>query len=344
VDGDRGHRPRVAVIGCGAWGRNLVRNFYALGALEAISDPHQETTTALAQQYSVRVLEVGDALLDPRIECIAIATQPSRHFALAKEALQARKHVFVEKPLTLCLHEAEELVEIAQARGLRLMTGHVLQYHPAFIKLRELVQGGRLGRLLHIHANRLNLGAIRREEDVLWCLGPHDLSMILSLVESEPVSIEAVGACHLREDIADSVTVHLRFACGVQAQVCLSWLHPFKEQRLTVVGTEAMAVFDDGEPWERKLTLFRHQIATGDVPMITRAKAEPIEVAPAEPLAAECQHFLDCVESGSDPLTGGAESLRVMRVLAGASDAMLRPGGLSRNAVRVAADAITSSF
>ena len=344
MEGNQGRKPRVAVIGCGAWGRNLVRNFHSLGVLEAVSDPHRETTATLAEQYGVRVLDSSDAVSDPRVDCLAIATQPSRHFALAKEALQAGKHVFVEKPLTLCLREAEELVELAQARGLCLMTGHVLQYHPAFIRLRELVHGGRLGRLLHIHANRLNLGAIRREEDVLWCLGPHDLSMILSLVGSEPLDIDAIGAHHFRENIADAVTLHLRFANGVQAQVCLSWLHPFKEHRLTVIGTEAMAVFDDCQPWESKLTVYRHQIALGDAPVITRAEPQPIRVAPAEPLAAECQHFVNRVETGSQPLTGGAESLRVMRVLARASDAMRRPGGSSRNAVREAVGAITSSF
>jgi predicted dehydrogenase len=313
----------VAVVGCGAWGRNLVRNFGGLGALCALVDPHAAVVEKLAETHGGRAASFEDVLADGRIDAVAIATQPSRHAALALAALHAGKHVLVEKPIALDREEAEGMVRLADRLDRCLMVGHVLRYHPAFARLHELVRAGRLGRIRQIYANRLNLGTVRREEDVLWCLGPHDVSMILALVDAEPTEVGAIGGYHLRDEIADTATVQLRFPGGEQAQITVSWMSPVKEHRLTVIGSEAMAVFDDTLPWERKLILYPHRVEIeAGAPVAHRAEPVPIALEPAEPLRAECAHFLDCVRTGRAPLTDGAESLRVMDVLSRASDLM----------------------
>lgn len=325
---------RVAVIGCGAWGKNIVRNFAELGALEAIVDPHRETVDALVARHGGRGLSFEEALADPAVQGVAIVTQPSRHHALARQALKAGKHVFVEKPLALSMAEARDLATLGAHCGRTLMVGHILQYHPAFLALKNVVREGRIGSLRRIQANRLNLGAVRREEDVLWCLAPHDVSMILSLTGEMPSRIEAIGGYHLREDVADTATLQLWFAGGEQAQVTVSWLHPYKEHRLAVIGSEGMAVFDDGEPWDRKLTLYPHRVAwnAGDA-VLSKGEGTPVPLSAAEPLKAECAHFLDCIRSGARPATDGREALRVMEVLTRASDAMRAERERSRSVV-----------
>ena len=201
------------------------------------------------------------------------------------------------------------------------MVGHILRYHPAFQALEELVASGRLGRLLSLSATRLDLGRIRREEDALWALAPHDVSMILALVGSEPRAIEASAGFHTHPSIADDATVAMHFGNGVRAEIRSSWLSPSKEQRLTVVGSDAMAVFDDREPWARKLMLhpyYLHENARGD-PRVERDEPVPLPVAPGEPLRLECEHFLHCIATASRPRTDGDEALRVLRVLESAS-------------------------
>jgi UDP-2-acetamido-3-amino-2,3-dideoxy-glucuronate N-acetyltransferase len=319
-------RPRIAVIGAGYWGQNLVRNFGSLSALAAVSDQDEARARALSSQFGATCAGFDQLLTDPTICGMAIATPATTHFALAEAALEGGKHVFVEKPLALSLAEGERLVATAERLGLRLMVGHLLQYHPAFLKLRELVREGRLGRLQYLYSHRLNFGKIRREEDILWSFAPHDLSMILELVGEEPQHVSAVGSYYLHQQIADVTTTHLSFPGGVQAHVFVSWLHPVKEQKLVVVGTEAMAVFDDTNPWERKLLLYAHRINWRDgIPNPQRSEPIPIELVTAEPLQAECEHFLKCIETGVTPRTDGREGLKVLSVLTQAS-ASLRNG------------------
>jgi UDP-2-acetamido-3-amino-2,3-dideoxy-glucuronate N-acetyltransferase len=274
-------------------------------------------------RHGGQALSFEEALACPAVQGVVIATQPSRHHALARQALEAGKHVLVEKPIALDMGEARDLAALAARTGRTLMVGHILQYHPAFRALKALVGEGRLGWVQRIQANRLNLGAVRREEDVLWCLAPHDVSMILSLTGTMPSRVAATGGYHLRDDVADTATMQLWFPGGEQAQIAASWLHPYKEHRLAVIGSEGMAVFDDGEPWERKLTLYPHRVAwNGDEPVLNKGEGVPVPLDPAEPLKAECAHFLDCVRSGARPATDAEESLRVMDVLTRASDAM----------------------
>jgi predicted dehydrogenase/acetyltransferase-like isoleucine patch superfamily enzyme len=316
---------RVGVIGCGAWGKNLVRNFSELGALEALSDPDTKTVQELSSRFGGRVSTIDDLLDNAAITAVAIAAPAAQHYALAKRALQKGKHVFVEKPLSLKLDQAKELCALAEQSDRRLMVGHLLQYHPVFLRLKELVREGRIGRLQYIYSNRLNLGKIRTEEDILWSFAPHDLSMILSLVGAEPDTVDAVGANYLHPSIADVTTTHMAFPGGERAHVFVSWLHPFKEQKLVAVGTEGMAVFDDGEPWERKLLLYAHKVDWKDnKPVPRKADPLPIEVAASEPLTQECTHFLDCVRTGATPRTDGREGLRVLRVLSLATEALAR--------------------
>ena len=313
----------VAVIGCGYWGRNLVRNFAELGALAAICDPDQASASQLSARYGAPVIAMDAVLRDPAIAGVAIAAPAAQHAELATAALEAGKHVFVEKPLALTVPEAERVCVLAEQHRRVLMVGHLLQYHPAFIALRELVRDGALGRLQYLYSNRLNLGKVRREEDILWSFAPHDLSMILSLVGQEPVDVAATGGYYLHKTIADVTTTHLTFPGGEQAHVFVSWLHPFKEQRLIVIGDRAMAVFDDSQPWGEKLVLYPHRIEWREtMPVPRRADANPVPLTEGEPLNLECRHFLDCIGSGSRPRTDGAEGLRVLRVLARASQSL----------------------
>ena len=318
--GNRVRLPRIAVVGCGYWGKNLVRNFSELGALEALVDSDAPTLEALVARHGGRAASLTDVLRDATVAAVAIAAPASSHFALAKAAIEAGKHVLVEKPLALEVADAEALCALAERHDRRLMVGHLLQYHPAFRALEELVRAGHLGRIRHIASSRLNFGLLRREEDVLWSFAPHDISMVLALAGEEPETVTAVASCHLQPGIADIATVHLGFPGGVQAQILVSWLHPVKEQKLTVVGEHAMAVFDDGEPWERKLVIYRHRVEWRDaLPRAVKAEGEPVALEAGEPLRNECRHFLDCVTTGAMPRTDGREGLRVLSVLARAS-------------------------
>jgi predicted dehydrogenase len=307
----------IAHIGYGYWGKNLARNFAELGILEAVVDLNPSAAHAAAVAHKVRTASFEDVLTDPRIDGISIASPAEMHFVQAKAALEAGKHVYVEKPMTLAVAEAEELCALAQRLDLRLMVGHLLQYHPAFVKLRELVQTGDLGRLHYVYSSRLALGKFRREENVLWSFGPHDISMILSLFGTEPHHVTAQGNVSHLPGIADMVTLQMHFPGGGSGHVKTSWMHPFKEQRLVVIGEKAMATFEDTEPaWDQKLKLYHHKFDTADrVPSPLKANALAVAVAPLEPLLVECRHFAECIDVGITPLTDGFEGLRVLRVL-----------------------------
>ena len=309
---------QVAVIGSGYWGKNLVRNYHALGALKLICDKNETTLAGFKKQYSdIEVCLAFDEVLRRKdIQGVVIATPAETHFGLAREAILAGKHVYVEKPLVLDEKEAEELISIAEERKLILMVGHLLQYHPAFLKLKELASKGDLGRINYICSHRLNLGKIRREENILWSFAPHDISMILSLAGEEPESVSATGGNYLHQKIADVTTTHLEFPSGLKAHIFVSWLHPFKEQKLVVVGDQKMAVFDDTRNWKDKLLLYPHEIKWEDnIPVPTKAEPEAIDLSEEEPLRRECEHFLQCITKGQTPRTDGHEGLRVLRIL-----------------------------
>ncbi len=307
----------IACIGAGHWGSNVIRNFHELGVLSYVCDPAPEARTRIAADgLGAPVTESLDEVLkDPQVQGVAIATPASTHGSIVRSALMAGKHVLVEKPLCLSVSEGQELVALASARRRILMVGHLLWYHPAVLKLKELVDDGRLGRMQYIYSNRLHLGRFRQEENILWSFAPHDISVILGLVGELPDSVSAHGASYLHNQIADVTVSVLSFPSGVKAHVFVSWLHPFKEQKLVVVGDRAMAVFDDVEKKD-KLLLYPHSIGwRNHIPVARRAEATPVEVESVEPLRAECLHFLECIRSGARPRTDGEEGLRVLSVL-----------------------------
>lgn len=309
---------RIGVIGLGHWGPNLARNFAAHGALAAVADSRSEILARFGAQYpEAKTFPDLELMLAAKaVDAVAIATPAATHGALAAKALAAGVHVFVEKPLCLDLNEARRLGATARDAGLTLMVGHLLLYHPAFIALQALVNGGRLGQLRYIYSNRLSLGKIRREENALWSFAPHDVSMILALSGSLPNRVLTTGGSYLLSDVADTTLSHLAFPGGLQAHIFVSWLHPYKDHRLVVVGSEGMATFHDSEPEGRKLMLYPHAVAwEGELPTVTKAAAEPVLYEAGEPLSLECRHFLDCVEHQRTPRSDAAESLRVLSVL-----------------------------
>jgi len=247
---------------------------------------------------------------------VAIATPAETHYTLAKEALLRGKDVFVEKPLSLSVEEGIDLNRIAREKNRVLMVGHLLQYHPAVMKLKELADSGELGKIYYIYSNRLNLGRIRQEENILWSFAPHDISVILSLTGQMPEAVASFGGQYLQEKIADVTMSTLSFPNGIRAHIFVSWLHPFKEQKFIVVGSEKMAVFDDVEKKD-KLLVFPHKISwRGNIPVPDRKDAEVVGIdLGLEPLKQECSHFLECVRLRGTPRTDGEEGLRVLRVL-----------------------------
>jgi UDP-2-acetamido-3-amino-2,3-dideoxy-glucuronate N-acetyltransferase len=308
---------KVAVFGCGYWGRNLVRVFHELGALAAVCDTQPEALAEAAKKYpGVRLESDYESLLrDPGVDAVAIATPAETHFRLASMSLEAGKDTFVEKPLALRASEAEKLIALGEAHGRILMVGHLLRYHPAILKLKELCDAGELGRLEYVYSNRLNMGKVRREENALWSFAPHDLSVLLHLFESLPLQVSAVGGTYLQPNIADVSVSNLLFEGGARAHIFVSWLHPFKEQKLVVVGAKKMAVFNDSVPTQ-KLVLYDKTISLVDGNFQTRPPAAtPVEIETGEPLRKECEHFLECIEKRSTPRTDGREGLRVLLVL-----------------------------
>lgn len=306
----------IAVVGCGYWGKNLVRNFYELGALHGIFDSQKLLLDDFAQKCpGIQFFDSYESLLaNSAIKGVVIATPAATHYSLAKDALLADKDVFVEKPLALKVQQAEELAALAKSRQRILMVGHLLHYHNAVIKLKELIDKGELGKIQYIYSNRLNIGKIRIEENILWSFAPHDISVILKLLGEFPESVTAKGGNYLQSKVSDVTLSTMDFASGVKSHIFVSWLHPFKDQKLVVVGDKKMAVFDDIS--NEKLFLYPHQINwVNRMPIVQKADAEIVSFEVQEPLRCECRHFLDCIESRKNPITDGEEGLRVLKIL-----------------------------
>ncbi|MDP8240569.1 MAG: Gfo/Idh/MocA family oxidoreductase [Candidatus Hatepunaea meridiana] len=307
---------RIAVIGMGYWGKNLVRNFHEIGVLKVICDSEASRRTIIEEKYpGVEFNQDFQSVLeDDSIQAVVIATPAVMHYVMVKQALEAGKDVFVEKPLALELAKGEELVSLAARRQRILMVGHILHYHPAVIKLKELINDGTLGRIQYIYSNRLNIGKIRTEENILWSFAPHDISVMLGLLGEEPCEVSCDGGAYLNKDIADVTMSQLLFPSGVRAHIHVSWLHPFKEQRLVVIGSEKMALFDDTA--QDKLKVYPHRVEWKNrIPTAVKAEAETVELPVAEPLRSECEHFVSCVRNRTRPLTDGDEGLKVLRIL-----------------------------
>lgn len=317
---------RVAVLGCGYWGKHLVRNFHALGALAAVADVSPEGRATSARiAPGVPVHDRLDAVLEDRsIAGVVIGTPAETHAELAGRALAAGKDVLCEKPLALRYDDARRVHELAARRGRILMVGHILEYHPAIAKLRELVAEGQLGRIRYLYSNRTNLGKVRREENILWSFAPHDIAVILRLVGALPFQVIAAGGAYVQPNIADVTVTQLLFDNGVAAHVFVSWLNPFKEQKLVVVGSRRMATFDDVR---RELVLHeQHVDLEAGEPVPVKGAGAAIPYAADEPLRIECQAFLDAIATRAAPLTDGASALRVLRVLQAAQRSLVTQG------------------
>lgn len=308
-------KPRIAVLGCGYWGSNHIRTLKALGALHAVSD----VNAARAEGFSVEheCLAIAPEALFERddIDAVVMALPPQFHAENAVRAVQAGKDVLVEKPIALTVADAERSVEAARAAGRIFMVGHVLRFHPAFEQLKQLIDAGELGEVRYIHSHRLGLGKFHTENDALWDLAPHDLSMILAITGSLPIEVRGEGAA-LLDHLSDFAHLHMRFAGGLRSHLFTSRLNPYRERRLTVVGTRAMAVFDDVEPWTRKLAVYRHAVWQ-DSGQWAFTMNEPAYVPVAEgmPLTRELEHFIECVQTRQEPRTGGEEAIGVLRIL-----------------------------
>jgi UDP-2-acetamido-3-amino-2,3-dideoxy-glucuronate N-acetyltransferase len=308
---------RVACLGAGYWGKNLVRNFNELGALDTICDTNPETIEAFRKLYPKRRFRttLAEVLADKRIDAVAVATPAETHYDICREAILAGKDVYVEKPVSLRVEDGEALTALAEERGRILMIGHILEYHPGVIKLKELVDSGELGRIHYIYSNRSNLGKVRTEENILWSFAPHDISVILMLLGEMPTRITAVGGAYIHRDIADITMSTLSFASGVKAHIFVSWLHPYKEQRLVVVGDRKMAVFDDVSKTDKLQLHDKHVDWVQRRPTPHKDEVITVPFEAVEPLRAECQHFIECVAKHERARTDGRSGVRVLRVL-----------------------------
>jgi UDP-2-acetamido-3-amino-2,3-dideoxy-glucuronate N-acetyltransferase len=313
-------KKNIAVVGCGHWGKNLVRNFSELGSLSAVCDPDIELAKSYADKHDVRVLSFEEITSDKSIHGVVLAVPAPLHATMAIEAMKAGKHVYVEKPLAMNEKEAIEMLLIAKEYDVRLMVGHLLQYHPIFVAIRKLVKDNKLGKLSYMYSNRLSLGKVRSEEDVIWSFAPHDISMILSLTGEVPITVRTDTSKILQPNIADTATIHMEFKQGLKAHISVSWLHPYKEQKLVVVGKDAMIIFDDTKSWNEKLAFYPHSVSyTDGMPVLQKADVEYLKVDESEPLKNECQHFIDIINEDILPITDGFEGLKVLKVLSAAS-------------------------
>jgi len=328
---------RVGVVGLGYWGPNLARNFDRLAGAElAYCCDLDEANLAKARGLhpNAVVTDDLDALLgDDALDAIVVATSVPTHYALGKRALEAGKHAFIEKPIALRAADAQDLLTTAEARGVKLMVGHLLEYHPAVAKMKELVDAGALGRVFYVYANRLNLGKVRKDENALWSLGPHDISVINYLTGEEPQEVSARGECYLQDDVEDVVFGYIRYPSGMVGHLHVSWLDPHKSRKITVVGEKKMVVFDDMEA-DRKITVYdkgatttRTQFDTyGEFVTLHFGDIHIPKIGNDEPLRVECQHFVDCIRDDRQPRSDGRDALNVVRVLE-AMERSLREGG-----------------
>lgn len=303
----------IAVIGCGYWGQNIVRSAHDAGLLYAVSDADAGRTQSFAEKYNVKGLTFDEALADTAIAGVMLATPAHMHADMALKAIAAGKHVFVEKPIALSISDAQTMIDAAAKADRILMVGHLLHYHPVFVALKALD----LGDYKHIYSNRLNFGKVRTEENVFWSFAPHDVSMVLSLAGREPTKIEATYNNDLDgSDLASTAIAHFDFGKGLSAHIHVSWYHPFKEQKLVVVGTKGMAVFDDTQTWDKKLALYKNTVAfENGQPVLNKADVEYIAVPEGQPLKDECVHFAECIAKSATPRTDGHEAARVLKVM-----------------------------
>lgn len=326
---DMSELKKIALVGCGYWGKNLCRNFNDLGALGHVVDSTDAgKATALELAPDVPVSSSYEEILnDNAIQAVALATPAETHAELAIRAMRKGKDVFVEKPMSLTLEDARKMSEMAQDEERILMVGHLLEYHPAVLKLRELIDSGELGKVNYIYSNRLNFGKVRTEENALWSFAPHDVAVIIRLMGETPIEVSATGGSYITRGLADSTVSNLRFANESRAHIFVSWLHPFKEQRLVIVGDRKMAIFNDVAPYGQKLKLYPNSVEfDGAMPVLKKEDVQLVDHLQTEPLREECRHFLECISSRKKPLTDASSGIEVLKVLHACQESMEKNG------------------
>jgi UDP-2-acetamido-3-amino-2,3-dideoxy-glucuronate N-acetyltransferase len=319
---------KLALVGAGYWGKNLVRVFHQLGVLKVICDKNKKTLLQRKKEYPdlQTTTDFSEVLRkNMNVKGVIIATPAATHYKLTKQALLNGKDVFVEKPLALKVHEGEELVKIARRKKLILMVGHLLLYHPVILRLEEIIKKGDLGKIRYAWSNRLNFGKLRREENVLWSFAPHDISVIINILGT-PDRVMAQGKTYLQKGIPDITLTFLEFKKGKAAHIFVSWLNPFKEQKLTIVGSKKMIVFDDRS--KDKLVIYPHRVKWHSNQNLEALKAEgkSIKFSSEEPLMKEAKHFLECIKKREKPKTDGKEALNVLKVLDACQKSMNKDG------------------
>ncbi|MGB9858150.1 MAG: Gfo/Idh/MocA family protein [Dictyoglomaceae bacterium] len=306
----------IGLIGLGYWGKNILRNLYELNVLRSACDFDERVIEERRKDFpDVNYTQkIEDILQDQEITAVAIATPAVTHYDLAKRALLSGKDVFVEKPMATSLREGEELVKLLEENNKILMVGHILQYHPAVVKMREIIKDGVIGDIIYIYSHRLNVGKIRADENAWWSLAPHDVSLILEIIGEMPVKVYSQGFGFITKGVEDGLLTALEFESGIKAHIFVSWWHPFKEQKLVVIGTKGMIVFDDTT--KEKLFLYPHKVEYNNgFPMAKKEEMQIIPVENEEPLKLELLHFIECVKERKRPKTDGYEGLRVLRIL-----------------------------
>jgi len=326
----------LGVVGLGYWGPNLLRNFSQLDEcrVKVCCDLNADSLKKAGAHYpDIETTDDYTSLLkDPEIQAIVIATSANTHHKLAKQAIERGKHVFVEKPLTLNVADAEELLQLAEQNGIKLMVGHLMEYHPGIEMLKNEIKSHELGDIYYLYSQRVNLGKIRKNENALWSFAPHDISIIMYLLDSEPENVSARGQAYLQDGVEDVVFLNLFFPSKVMAQIQLSWLDPHKIRRTTIVGSKKMAVFDDMEPTEM-IRLYDKGVESnasydsfGESLSLRFGDVQIPYIKMLEPLKLECQHFIDCINNDTQPRSDGYDGLRVVKVLQAAQESLEKGG------------------
>lgn len=320
-------KQQIALIGAGYWGKNHLKNLYSLNALHTVLEMDAQTRNLRKEAYpdAHYVDSEKEILGNSDIKGVVIAAPAELHYELTKKYLLAGKDVLVEKPLALTVAEGKELVDLAGQKERILMVGHILRYHGAVKRLKEYIDSGELGELRYIYSNRLNIGKLRAEENVLWSFAPHDISLVLMVMDNAvPDRVDAFGGSYIKPGIVDTTMTTLSFKNGIKGHIFVSWLHPFKEQKLVIVGSEKMAVFDDVS--KEKLFIYPHTIEfkDGHIPIANKADFFTLDFDQTEPLKEELLHFIDCIETRQTPLTDGREGLAVLEILEQAEKKMIK--------------------
>ena len=310
----------IAVVGCGYWGKNLVRNFYELGVLSSICDPNLSIANTFAKKYNVKNCSFAEILDDTNIKGVVLAVPAELHASMAIDVMNKGKHVFVEKPLALNETDAKLMIETSKKNNVKFMVGHLLHYHPIFKEIKKIVNDGQIGKLEYIQSSRLSFGRYRSEEDIIWSFAPHDISMILSLANEEPSIVKCNTKSIIKENHADIGNIFMEFPSGLKSNISVSWLNPNKEVKLVVTGSLAMLIFDDTKPWDEKLTLYSYILeGSKQFSNLKKLSEKFIKIPEEEPLKNECQHFVNMLEGDQEPFTNGDEGMKVVEVLSAIS-------------------------